>query len=437
VRVSKPIAIIPSIENISQTLNGQSPHDTKINRDQIPENLHQKAFDNSLLPNIISNVGTGKIIAANRAAEKLLGYPGDGLLSKNFDEIFDLSGGHYEKMLEYRAAAGYTTGDLAVIKRNGKQLPCQVTSVLFTGDNEIMKAITTLVDRSEGIRRQSEIDLKKEKKAAAEVIYALSKSDATLHRLHNLEHMLDKEITAKEVSLSASVTQRQLFEKEWLSETKLKAIQIANAISEAKELERSDLGKELHDNVNQILAAARIFMDLAQRNTKNRKDNITRSSEYTLTAIEEIRKIAKGLVNNAIKNVGLCVAITKMTQDLMLGHPIKIVCKMDESLHTRMSEKFNLDIFRIVQEQLNNIIKHARASRVRIGLSQNETEIQLTVADNGVGFDVTKNVDGIGIINIKSRAEFYKGSATFVSMPGKGCILTARFPVEYAIQNES
>lgn len=110
---------------------------------------------------------------------------------------------------------------------------------------------------------------------------------------------------------------------------------------------------------------------------------------------------------------------------------------MDESLHTRMSEKFNLDIFRIVQEQLNNIIKHARASRVRIGLSQNETEILLTVADNGVGFDVTKNVDGIGIINIKSRAEFYKGSATFVSMPGKGCILTARFPVEYAIQNES
>ena len=403
----------------------------------MPDNLHQKAFDNSLLPNIISIVSDGKIIAANRAAEKLLGYPGNGLLSKNFDEIFDLSGGHYEKMLKYREAAGYTTGDLTVIKRNGKPLPCQVTSVLFTGDYDIMKAITTLVDRSEGIRRQSEIDLKKEKKSEAEVIFALSKSDATLHRMHNLEHLLDEEITAKEVSLSASLTQRQLFEKEWLSETKLKAIQIANAISEAKELERSDLGKELHDNVNQILAAARIFMDLAQRNTKNRKDNITRSSEYTLTAIEEIRKIAKGLVNNAIKNVGLCVAITKMTQDLMQGHPIKIICKMDESLHTRMSEKFNLDIFRIVQEQLNNIIKHAEASRVRIALSQNETEIQLTIADNGVGFDVTKNVDGIGIINIKSRAEFYKGSAAFVSRPGKGCILTARFPVENAIQKES
>lgn len=436
-RVSKPKTIIPSIENISQILDGQSPHDAKIARDQIPDNLHQKAFDNSFLPNIISIVSTGKILAANRAAEKLLGYPGNGLLSKTFDEIFSHTGGHYEKMLKYRAAAGYTTGDLAAIKRNGKLLPCQVTSVLFTSNYDIMKAITTLVDRSEGIRRQSEIDLKKEKKAAAEIVYALSISDATLQRLHNLEHMLDQEITAKEISLSASLTQRQLFEEEWLSETKLKAIQIANAISEAKELERSDLGKELHDNVNQILAAARIFMDLARRNTKNRKDNITRSSEYTLTAIEEIRRIAKGLANNAIKNVGLCVAITKMTKDLMQGHPIKIICKMDESLHTRMSEKFNLDVFRIVQEQLNNIIKHAKASRVTIALSQNETDIVLTIADNGVGFDVTKDADGIGIINIKSRAEFYKGSATFVSRPGKGCVLTARFPVEYAIQNES
>jgi len=255
--------------------------------------------------------------------------------------------------------------------------------------------------------------------------------------MHNLEHLLDKEITAKEVSLSASVIQREIFEKEWQSESKLKAIQIAHAVSEAKQLERSDLGKELHDNVNQLLAASRIFMDLAQRNTKNRKNNISRSSEYTLIAIEEIRKIAKGLVNNAIKNVGLCVAVKKMLQDLIQVYPVKINCKMDDTLHTRMSEKFNLDVFRIVQEQLNNIMKHAKASAVRIVFTQKEDEIVLTVADNGIGFDVTKDADGIGIINIKSRAEFYKGNATFVSRPGKGCVLTARFPVEYAIQNES
>lgn len=437
VRVSKPKTIIPSIENISQTLNGHSPQDTKITRDQIPFNLHEKAFDKSLLPNIISIVSDGKIIAANRAAEKLLGYPGKGLLLKHFDEIFAHSGGQYEKMIKYREAAGYTTGDLAVIKRNGKQLPCQVTSVLFTGENDVMKAITTLVDLSEGIRRQSEIDLKKEKESDAEMILAHSKSDATLHRLHNLERLLDKEITAKEVSVSASLIQQKLFESEWQSETKLKAIQIASAISEAQQLERSGLGKELHDNVNQLLAVSRIYMDLAQRSPKNRKNNISRSSEYTLTAIEEIRKIAKGLVSNAIKNVGLCVAIGKMTHDLMQVYPIKIFCKMDESLHTGMSEKFKLDVFRIVQEQLNNIIRHAKASRVRISLSKKDTEFVLSIADNGIGFNVFEKAEGIGMLNIKSRTEFYKGSAAFLSRPGKGCVLTARFPVEFAIQNES
>jgi PAS domain S-box-containing protein len=432
--ISKPINPITSIKNISQSLNGHSSRYAKKPKAKIANHLLQKAFDNSLLPNIISIESNGKILAANHAAEKLLGYSGKELLSKNFDEIFVPSERHFKRMLKQRGAAGHATGDLTVIKKNGKQLPCQITSVVFTGDNQIQKTITTLVDLSVGIRRQSVIDMKKEKDAADEMIFEHSKSDATLTRLHNLEHKLDEEITAKESSLSASLVQMKLFELERKSETKLKAIQIANAISEAKQLERSDLGKELHDNVNQLLAASRIYMDFALRNSENRNDNISRSSEYTLTAIEEIRKLAKGLVNVAIKNVGLCAAINKMILDLMRVCPIKIICKMDDALHTGMSEKFELDIFRIVQEQLNNIIKHAKASRVTIDLYQNEDNIVLSVADDGIGFDVTKNTDGIGIINIKSRAAFYKGNADFISKPGKGCVLTARFPIEHAVK---
>jgi PAS domain S-box-containing protein len=433
-RVSKPNKLGPSTENTSQDLNGHSSGNPKTNQNQIPDHLHQKAFDNSFLANIISIVNNGEIIAANRAAEKLLGYPGKGLLSKNLDDIFTDSDGHFKRLLKHRRTAGHAIGDLTIIKKNGKQLPCQITSVIFTGDNDIKKAITTLVDRSEGIRRQSVIDLKKEKKVAAEIIFALSKSDATLDRLHNLEHKLDEEITAKESSLSASLVQRQFFEKEWKAEIKLKAVEIANAVSKAKQLERSDLGKELHDNVNQLLAASRIYMDLAMRHAKNRNDNISLSSEYTLTAIEAIRKLAKGLVSNAIKNVGLCIAIKKMTHDLMQVYPIRIICRMDDALNTRMKEKFKLDVFRIVQEQLNNIIKHAKASRVKIGLFQNEVYIVLSVADNGIGFDVTKNVDGIGILNIKSRAAFYNGNADFISEPGKGCLLTVTFPIEHSVE---
>jgi PAS domain S-box-containing protein len=423
-RILKLKNTVPSIENTSQILNGPI---------QVPDHLHQKAFDNSYLANIISIASNGKIIAANHAAGELLGYRVKGLLSRNFDDIFIHSDGHFKRMLKHRGDAGHATGNLTVIKKNGKHLHCQITSVLFTGDNHIRKAITTIVDRSDVIRRQSGIDLKKEKKVAAEIIIALSKSDATLNRLHNLEHSLDEEITAKEVSLSASLVQRKLFEKEWKSEIKLKAVQIANAISKAKQSERSDLGKELHDNVNQLLAASRIYMDLALRHSKDRHDNICRSSEYTLIAIEAIRKLAKGLVTTAIKNIGLCIAIRKMTHDLMKAYPIKITCRMDSAMNHGMSEKLRLDVFRIVQEQMSNIIKHAKANRVKIGLSQNKVDILLSVADNGIGFDVTKNAEGIGILNIKSRAAFYNGNADFVSKPGKGCVLTVSFPNEYSI----
>jgi len=435
-RGNKPNNRVSPPETNSQRVKGHSSRNVKKAKNPVSDHLHAMAFANSFLPNIISVESTGNIIAANHAAGKLLGYPIKGLLSMNFNDLFTSSDGHFKRLIKVRKTAGHVTGDLTVIKKNGGQLPCKITSVIFLGENKIRKVITTLVDQTEGIRRQSAIDLKKQKKVTAETIFALSKSDATLNRLHHLEHKLDEEITAKEVSLSASVIQRRLFRKEWKSETKLKAIQIANAVSDAKQTERSDLGKELHDNVNQLLAASRLFMDLALRNPENRNDNITRSSEYTLIAIEEIRKLAKGLVNDAVKNVGLCIAVDKMTHDLMQVHPIKIKCKMDEALRAHMSEKFELNIFRIVQEQLNNIIKHARASRVQIGLFLKENHIILSVTDNGIGFDIAKNADGIGIINIKSRAEVFAGNADFVSKPGKGCILTVKFPVDLRTENQ-
>src|SRR5450755_1207714 len=98
--ISKPNNPITSIKNISQSLNGHSSRNAKRPQGQTTNHLHQKAFDNSFLPNIISVVSNGKIVAANHAAGKLLGYSGKGLLSKNFDEIFTPSDGHFKRMLK-------------------------------------------------------------------------------------------------------------------------------------------------------------------------------------------------------------------------------------------------------------------------------------------------------------------------------------------------
>jgi two-component system sensor histidine kinase UhpB len=85
-------------------------------------------------------------------------------------------------------------------------------------------------------------------------------------------------------------------------------------------------------------------------------------------------------------------------------------------------------LFRIIQEQLNNIMKHARATEIMIRLSVEGEDIVLTVVDNGIGFDMTRHRKGVGITNIISRTELFSGKVEIMSKPGDGCVLTVKLP---------
>ena len=232
------------------------------------------------------------------------------------------------------------------------------------------------------------------------------------------------------------ISKQEILEEKLKQEIKLKEKQIAEATADARETERCDIGKELHDNVNQLLGASRLYLNMAKAGGVNREMFLSRSSQYTLDAIEEIRKLTRGLTTDIIKNVGLCQAIENITRDTMEVNPIKISNKPENFIEQSVGAKFKLNVFRIVQEELNNILKHAHATDVIISLSQNKKFITLIISDNGVGFDTRKKRPGIGIENIKSRAAAYDGIADFVSEPGKGCVLTVTFPFTGALLNE-
>lgn len=85
-----------------------------------------------------------------------------------------------------------------------------------------------------------------------------------------------------------------------------------------------------------------------------------------------------------------------------------------------LNEKLQLTIFRIVQEQVNNILKHAKATRATISLSRQENEVVLLISDIGKGTDILDSNDGVGIKNIMSRADLHNGKVTVVSKPGDG-----------------
>ena len=128
-----------------------------------------------------------------------------------------------------------------------------------------------------------------------------------------------------------------------------------------------------------------------------------------------------------IKNLGLCAAIENIRRDTMEVSRVKIVLQVKDSMESSVNDKFKLNIYRIIQQQLNNILKHAKATKVIIKLLENKKQIKLVIADNGIGFDIHKKQKGIGVANIKSRAASYNGMVTFISQPGSGCRLTATF----------
>ncbi|HMU44789.1 MAG TPA: PAS domain S-box protein [Chitinophagaceae bacterium] len=231
------------------------------------------------------------------------------------------------------------------------------------------------------------------------------------------------------MAIGQNVTDKLELEQKLEEERNLRNQQLTEAIISAQETERTEIGRELHDNVNQILGASRLYLGLAKRSPASKKNElIDKSSDYIMDAIEEIRKLSKSLVSPLQRQLSLETAISSLAEDLMLVHDfiINVVVKGFES--TNLDDKFKLNIFRIVQEQLNNIIKHANPKNITIILSSGDDGIKIEITDDGQGFDTSQQRKGIGLSNIQSRTELYKGTMEVISSPGEGCRLLIDFP---------
>jgi signal transduction histidine kinase len=210
----------------------------------------------------------------------------------------------------------------------------------------------------------------------------------------------------------------------------LRQKQITEAVILAQEKERTEIGKELHDNVNQILGASNLYINTAMTDEEMRQELLERSTELVSNAINEIRKISKSLITPGLREIGLIESIEDIMDDLKVARD-KMVIDLDlqNISEEQIEDRRKLTLFRIVQEQLNNIVKHAKATRVLIRLSGEQDHIVLTIADNGVGFDVSRHRKGVGITNIISRAELFNGKVEIQSVPGEGCTLMVSLPM--------
>lgn len=221
------------------------------------------------------------------------------------------------------------------------------------------------------------------------------------------------------------VTERFRLEHELAEQQKIKQKQITEAVLGAQEKERKCIGEELHDNINQILATAKLFLSASLHESDTQL--ITKSEGYISMAMEEIRKLSKTLVAPTFIKSGLKKSIEDLIVNTMAAKKITITTDINLSDENGLEEGLKLAIYRIVQEQLNNILKYADASCVTIRLTTRSNKVFLTVSDNGRGFDTSAQRTGIGITNINNRAELYNGSVEIDSSPGNGCRLNVEF----------
>jgi two-component system, NarL family, sensor histidine kinase UhpB len=241
------------------------------------------------------------------------------------------------------------------------------------------------------------------------------------------------------LTLANDISERVLLEEKLAEEKIKKQQEITAAIITAQTQERSFLGEELHDNINQILATANLFMDCAISDENSRMDHVKESKQLIKNAMEEIRKLSKTLLPPSLGEVGLQEALTDVIEKIKLVNDSIHFC-IDWQIpdENTLSEKLKLTIFRIVQEQLNNIFKHAKATNITITLQQKEQILQLSIKDDGIGFDLAKKRNGVGLQNITNRAELLNGNILINSRPGAGCELIINFknsiPVAIAVR---
>lgn len=205
------------------------------------------------------------------------------------------------------------------------------------------------------------------------------------------------------------------------------------AILEAEEKERTRIAKELHDGLGQQLSAAK--MNLSSLQTRmgagdlDQLQLVENAAALVDDAVKEVRTVSHQMMANALIKNGLASAVRDFVQRLGTSGSIRTELEIID-LNDRLEPAIELMLYRVLQELVTNIIRHAKATVVNIQLIHHDDSILLQVEDNGIGFDLNGDQPaGIGLTNIRSRVELLKGSFFIDSQPGHGTTSTVEVPL--------
>ena len=206
----------------------------------------------------------------------------------------------------------------------------------------------------------------------------------------------------------------------------------SKSIIEAEEKERVRIAKDLHDGVAQTMTAAKMqlehFIDKVSGDDRV-NSSLQNAFDLIREAAAEVRAVSHSMVPNALLKSGLVAALRDFVGKVNTER-LKVNLIV-HGLNDRLDENVETVVYRVLQELVNNVIKHAHASEITIQLIREKTELSIMVEDNGKGFDTSTLTEkaGIGLKNIESRIEYLNGSVHFDSSPGNGTTVMVEIPL--------
>lgn len=325
---------------------------------------------------------TGKMIVANQAALELLGLTEDQLIgTTSIDPRWNVI---HEDGTDFPG----NTHPVAVVIQTGKPVRDMVMGVFRPGTND------------------------------------------RVWLLVNAEPVFNNEKALINVICSyADITEQRKLSQKLIEQGVQKQKQVTQATIDAQEKERTDIGKELHDNINQHLNTTRLYLEVAKEKASGEVLQMINLAHKNMAGIiSEIRQLSQSLIPPTLGDLGLAESIQDLCDGLRRSHKFRIKFSRSHFEEDEIPDNLRLSLFRIIQEKVSNIIRHSGASQISIKLQTDAEFIFLTITDNGKGFEPQNVKQGLGLNNIRTRIALFNGKMELKTAPGEGCIMYVTIP---------
>jgi PAS domain S-box-containing protein len=320
---------------------------------------------------------TGKVEKINKKGCEILGYERKEIISKNWFDQFLPPEARRSDLQQFRYL--WTHADMLSQGQESRILTCSGEERLIQWDNTLIK------------------------NEAGEVVAMLRSGE--------------------------DITEKRLLQKRLAAAESEKRKGILSAVLEAQEKERHQIASDLHDGICQVLTTCKLLLETEMQQGST-SPLVANTFRHLVELIGEVRQLSHRLNPAQLEDLGLEGAILELVEKINLCGTLKVELCCDTMDRVTVPDKLiALSLFRIVQEQVSNIIKHAEATKVTIQLNLSASAVELEITDNGKGFDKGRITKGLGLKNMYSRVDFHGGKALILSAPGEGCTLSVYVPL--------